>query len=48
MLKYVCMIVGILLMCVPDDASVLHFLVQGSLGLALFSYGVYRANSEVL
>jgi hypothetical protein len=47
MTKYVAMIAGILIMCVPEDASILRFVIQGSIGLALLCYGVYRANTDV-
>ncbi len=46
MFKYVAMIAGILTMCVPDDASVLRFVVQGGFGLALFGIGVVLAIEE--
>lgn len=47
MSKYLVMIAGIIIMCVPEDASTGRFLIQASIGLALFGYGVYRANSDV-
>lgn len=47
MTKYVAMIAGLLILCVPEDASCIRFVIQGSIGLALLSYGVYRANTDV-
>jgi hypothetical protein len=45
-MKYLLMIVGILVMCVPDDASWLQFAVQGAIGLAMFVTGVVLALDE--
>jgi hypothetical protein len=39
-MKYLLMIVGILVMCVPEDASWLQFALQGAIGLAMFITGV--------
>jgi hypothetical protein len=36
MVKYFLLIAGILVMCVPDNASWLQFAVQGAIGLAMF------------
>lgn len=46
MFKYVAMIAGVLIMCVPDDASVLRFILQGGLGLILFGIGVALSIEE--
>lgn len=46
MFKYAAMIAGILIMCVPDDASVLRFIGQGAIGLGLFITGVGLAIEE--
>ena len=46
MFKYAAMIAGIVIMCVPEDASALRFLLQGGFGLALFGLGVLVAIEE--
>lgn len=46
MFKYVAMIAGLITMCVPEDASMLRFIIQGGLGLALFGLGVVLALDE--
>ena len=46
-MMYASMISGLLIMCVPDNVSATRFIVQAGIGLALFGYGVYRANSDV-
>lgn len=46
MFKYVAMIVGLITMCVPEDASMLRFVLQGFAGLALFGLGVLLALDE--
>jgi uncharacterized membrane protein len=43
MLKYVAMIAGLIIMCVPEDASILQFAVQGFAGLFIFGLGVLAA-----
>ena len=45
-MKYALMIGGILIMCVPEDASLLRFAVQGLAGLAIFGLGVFLAQDE--
>lgn len=45
-MKYLLMIVGILVMCVPDDASWLQFALQGAVGLAMFITGVILTLEE--
>ena len=39
MLKYVAICSGLLIMCVPEDASFLQFAVQGLVGLSIFIAG---------
>jgi hypothetical protein len=39
-MKYFLMIAGILVMCIPDNASWLQFALQGAIGLAMFITGV--------
>lgn len=39
-MKYLLMIGGILVMCIPDNASWLQFALQGAFGLAMFITGV--------
>lgn len=46
MFKYAAMIVGLITMCVPEDASFLRFAVQGLAGLAIFVIGVLLALDE--
>lgn len=45
-MKYALMIAGILTMCVPEDASLLRFAVQGFAGLFIFGLGVIAALEE--
>jgi hypothetical protein len=45
-MKYVLIILGILVMCVPDNAGWLQFTLQGAVGLALFITGVVLALDE--
>jgi predicted Na+-dependent transporter len=45
-MKYLLMIVGILVMCVPDNASWLQFVLQGAVGLAMFITGVILTLEE--
>lgn len=46
MFKYVAMIAGIVIMCVPEEAGLLRFILQGGFGLALFGLGVLAAIEE--
>ena len=46
MFKYVAMIAGIILMCVPEEAGMLRFILQGGAGLALFGLGTLLALDE--
>jgi hypothetical protein len=45
-MKYLLMIVGILVLCVPDDAGWLQFALQGAVGLAMFITGVILTLEE--
>lgn len=45
-MKYLLMIVGILVMCIPDDAGWLQFVLQGAIGLAMFITGVILTLEE--
>lgn len=45
-MKYLLMIVGILVLCIPDDASWLQFVLQGAIGLAMFITGVILTLEE--
>ena len=45
-MKYALMIAGILMMCVPEDANLMRFAMQGAFGLALFIRGVMLALEE--
>jgi hypothetical protein len=40
MLKYVAIFSGLMIMCVPEDASFLRFAVQAIFGLGIFMIGV--------
>ncbi len=46
MTKYVLIFAGIFTMCVPDDASLVQFALQGALGLALFITGMVMTLNE--
>lgn len=46
MFKYVAMIAGLLIMCVPEEAGMLRFVLQGGFGLCLFGLGVLLALDE--
>lgn len=46
MTKYVLIFTGIFVMCVPDDASLVQFALQGALGLALFITGMVKTLEE--
>ena len=45
-MKYLLIIAGILVMCVPDNASWLQFALQGAIGLAMFITGVILTLEE--
>lgn len=40
MFKYVAIVTGILIMCVPEEASILRFVLQGGFGLSVFGLGI--------
>ena len=46
MFKYVAMIAGLLIMCVPEEAGAIRFLLQGGFGLCLFGLGVFLCLDE--
>ena len=46
MFKYAAMITGLIVMCVPEDASTMRFVLQGFAGLAIFGLGVLLALDE--
>lgn len=39
-MPYVLLVIGLLTMCVPDDASFWRFAAQGAFGLAMFVTGI--------
>jgi len=44
MLKYFVMIAGILILAgIPEDAGMLHFVIQSLVGLGLMVYGIVEA-----
>ena len=45
-MKYLLMIVGILVLCIPDDAGWLQFVLQGAIGLGMFITGVILTLEE--
>lgn len=46
MFKYIAMIAGLLIMCVPEDAGFLRFALQGGFGLMVFILGTIAALDE--
>ena len=46
MFKYVAMIVGLITMCVPEEASLTRLMVQGTVGLLIFILGVALSLDE--
>ena len=40
MVKYIAFFAGLMIMMIPDDASMLQFILQGLTGLSLVLYGV--------
>ena len=46
MFKYAAMIIGLIVMCVPEDASLMRFALQGFAGLFIFGIGVLLALEE--
>lgn len=47
MFKYAAMIIGLIVMCVPEDASFLRFAIQAFIGLSIFMLGAYAAITEM-
>ena len=45
-MKYALMIAGLIVMCVPEQAGLLRFTLQGGLGLLMFIGGVALALEE--
>lgn len=39
MFKYVAMIAGLIIMCVPEEAGMFRFILQGGFGLSIFLLG---------
>lgn len=39
-MKYAMVISGLLIMCVPEDANLMRFVMQGAFGLLLFIRGI--------
>lgn len=46
MLKYLLFFAGILTMCVPDDAGLTRFAIQGAIGLIMMCVGAYLMIQE--
>lgn len=46
MFKYVAMISGLLIMCVPDEAGLLRHVLQGGFGLFVFSLGAFLSMKD--
>lgn len=46
MFKYAAMIIGLIVMCVPEDAGFLRFAIQGLFGLSIFMAGAISAITE--
>ena len=46
MFKYVAVFVGIFIMCVPEDTSMLRFAFQGLIGLMVFGFGIVAILDE--
>jgi hypothetical protein len=46
MFKYAAMIIGLIVMCVPEDAGFLRFAVQAFIGLSIFMVGAISAITE--
>ena len=45
-MKYFLIIAGILVLCIPDDAGWLQFVLQGAIGLGMFITGVILTLEE--
>ena len=49
-MSYILMIVGLVTMCVPEEASLTRFIIQGGIGLGLFFLGAnmtYEDDSSI-
>jgi hypothetical protein len=46
MFKYAAMFIGLIVMCVPEDAGFLQFAVQGLLGFSIFMVGAISVITE--
>lgn len=46
MFKYVAMIAGLIIMCVPEEAGMLRFALQGGVGLMVFMLGAISTLDE--
>lgn len=46
MFKYAVMFIGLIVACVPEDAGMLRFALQGLAGLSIFSLGVFMSLNE--
>ena len=45
-MSYVLMIVGLIVMCVPEETSLTRFFIQGIAGLIVFLIGVLLSQDE--
>lgn len=45
-MPYVLIVAGLLMMCVPEEASLLRFILQGGLGLSMLGLGVFITLDE--
>ena len=46
MMKYVLMFAGLFIVCVPEDAGLLRFALQGGFGLMVFGLGALLTLDE--
>jgi hypothetical protein len=46
MFKYAAVFIGLIVMCVPEDASMLRFAFQGLVGLSIFMVGIISLINE--
>jgi len=46
MFKYAAMIIGLIVMCVPEDAGFLQFVIQAFIGFSIFMVGAIDAITE--
>lgn len=45
-MNYVAVFIGLIVMCVPEDASMLRFAFQGLVGLSIFMVGIISLINE--